>query len=188
MAVLPSSGAISLNDIRSSLGLSGAITLNDATVRAISPSGSASSGTTISFSSVYSYAYNPTISASTTNYNMKSAATTAGWNGRNQLNMTVTINSGVYVYSTSTGSYAFQTGATLPTSSYLGLVNNGVIIGQGGGGGAGGTGTAAGRSNGGAGGGAGPAFLAQWAISVTNNGTISGGGGGGGGGGGCYAY
>ena len=138
MAVLPTSGTISLGDVRSSLGLTGAISLNDATVRAISPAGSASSATAISLSSVYSYGYNPTIAANVTNYNMKSAAIAAGWDQRRQLNMSVTINSGIYVYSTSTGAYAFQTGSTFPTGSYLGLTNNGVIRGKGGDGGAGG--------------------------------------------------
>jgi len=86
------------------------------------------------------------------------------------------------VYSTSTGSYAFDTGSTFPAGSTLALTNNGIILGRGGDGGTGGLNTTPGT----AGGAGGPAFIARYAISVTNNGTIGGGGGGGGGGSGDY--
>jgi len=110
-----------------------------------------------------SFVFNATISANTQNYNLKSAAIGAGWNQVDPLVATVTINSGVYVGSSSTGSYAFDTGATFPAGSTLAVVNNGYILG------AGGTSAAAG----------GTAFRAQAAVTVTNNGTIGGGGGGG---------
>jgi hypothetical protein len=129
-----------------------------------------------------SFTFNQTIAANTTNYNLKSAAIAAGWNQTAPLDATVTINSGVYVYSTSTGAYAFQTGVTFPAGTILRLINNGTILGAGG---AGGNGrsiasgyVATGGTNGGAGG---PGLLAQQAITITNNGSISGGGGGGGG-------
>ena len=152
-------------------------------------------GAQVSFSTFYgksnAYVFNQTISTNTTNYNLKSAAIAAGWNQTSALNATVTINSGVFVYSTSTGSYAFDTGSTFPSGTTLALINNGTIIGKGGDGGAGGGGTAhtgdgtnpAPGSVGGNGGSAGPAFIAQYAINVTNNSIINGGGGGGGGGG-----
>jgi hypothetical protein len=115
--------------------------------------------------------FSPTIAATTTNYNLYSAARAAGWDGVAPLNATVTINSGVYVGGSTTGSYAFATGSGFPAQTTLKLVNNGVIVGKGGDGGSWGYG----------GGNGGPALLAQYPIQVTNNGTIAGGGGGGGG-------
>jgi hypothetical protein len=126
--------------------------------------------------------FSPTIASNTANYNLKSAAIAAGWNQVLPLNATVTINSGVYVYSTSTGAYAFQTGVTFPAGSVLRLINNGIILGMGGVGSTpapyasisvSGTAPTVG----------GPALLAQNAITITNNGVIGGGGGGGGSGG-----
>jgi hypothetical protein len=125
--------------------------------------------------------FSPTIASNTANYNLKSAAIAAGWNQVLPLNATVTINSGVYVYSTSTGAYAFQTGVTFPAGSVLRLINNGIILGGGGNGSSAriyattnlGTAPTTG----------GPALLVQQAITITNNGVIGGGGGGGGSGG-----
>jgi len=125
------------------------------------------------------FTFSQTISSDTTNYNLKSAAISGGWNQVLPLTATVTINNGIFVYSTSTGSYAFDTGSTFPTGTSLNLINNGTILGKGGGGGAGTSGQAVGN----AGSSAGPAFIARANINVTNNGTIGGGGGGGGGGG-----
>lgn len=112
------------------------------------------------------------------NYNLKTAALAAGWNGTMPLIAVVTITAGVVLGSTSTSTYSFDTGAGFPDGSKLFLVNNGTIAGHGG--------NAAAApppsqvttpgSNGGAGG---PAFRAQFPITVTNNGTIGGGGGGG---------
>ena len=124
-----------------------------------------------------------TIAANTSNYNMKVAAANAGWNQTDPLDLTVVINAGVTVGSTSTGAYAFDTGTGFPAGSTLALINNGTIRGCGGNGGVG-----AGVNSGGgyvaaaAGGVGGPAFIARYAIAVTNNGIIAGGGGGGGGG------
>ena len=178
---VPSSGAISMNDFNVSIGAAGTTqrSFSDATFLSQAGNKTATSGQNVSLGDIYSYAYNPTIASNVTNYNMRSAAVSAGWNGYKQLNMTVTVNSGVYVYSTSTGSYSFDTGSTFPTGSSLRLNNNGVIIGKGGAGGGGGAGS--GITYGTAGGAAGPAFIARNAISVQNAGTISGGGGGGGG-------
>jgi len=136
------------------------------------------------------FTFNQTISSDTTNYNLKSAAIAAGWDQSKPLIATITINAGVYVYSTSTGSYAFDTGSSFYTGSTLALINNGTILGRGGDGGQGafynsGTDSIVGANRNGTT--AGPAFIARYAISVTNNGTI-GGGGGGGGGGGLFIY
>ena len=82
----------------------------------------------------------------------------------------ITIDTGVVIGSTSTGSFAFQTG-NFPSGSTLNIINNGTIVGCGGAGGGidedGGDG--------------GNAMYFSLDATVTNNGTIGGGGGGGGG-------
>lgn len=138
----------------------------------------------VTFTTINVFVYNTTIAAMTTNYNMRSAAIAAGWNQVVPLQMGVTIAGGVVIGSTSTGAYAFDTGASYPSGSSLALINNGYIVGAGGAGGMGNA-TAAQQGGGpGAGGdGGGPALLAQAALTINNTGTIGGGGGGGGGGG-----
>ena len=131
---------------------------------------------TISAPPTYNFA--PTISSNTLNYNVYSAAIAAGWNGTTPLSATITIGSGVYVGSSSTSSFAFDTGTSIPSGSSISLINNGTIYGMGGAGGTGGNGDVGSPGSPG-----GPALRAQVALSVTNNGTIAGGGGGGGGGG-----
>lgn len=126
---------------------------------------------------------NLTISSSTTNYNMKSAAIAAGWDQIKVLNLTVTINSGVYIGSASTSSPAFDVGSGFPSGSSLAIVNNGYILGAGGTGGTGGGAGGGITYTGGSGSAGGPALRTQSAVSITNNGVIGGGGGGGGGGG-----
>lgn len=123
---------------------------------------------------------NLVISSDTLNYNVHSAALATGWDGVNPADITVTINSGVYVGSSSVGSYSFDTGSSYPASSTLFIVNNGYIYGAGG---AGARGTDAGGVTASPGGVGGPALLAQWPSTFSNLGTIAGGGGGGGGGG-----
>ncbi|HET9574536.1 MAG TPA: hypothetical protein VFP29_12510 [Methyloceanibacter sp.] len=139
------------------------------------------------------FLYTPTISANTNNYNMKSAAIAAGWDQVAPLVMTVTVNSGVVIGSTSTGSYAFDTGNTFPSGSRLKLVNAGKIVGKGGGGGdgsdamyrafVGDPGWGSNSSDGYSGTAGGPALNAQVALEIDNTGGVIGGGGGGGGGG-----
>jgi len=119
----------------------------------------------VAHKAIYGKSLTLTVSAHAQNYNMKTAALAAGWNGRSPLKLTVVVNSGVVIGSASTGSYAFDTDTGYPRGSSLTLVNNGTIAGTGG---------AASSGSGG------PAFRAQAAISITNNGTIGGGGGGGG--------
>jgi hypothetical protein len=177
---LNSSGPISLGgstagqSIAVELGQSATaqISLNDAAVRELAgvPSGAITMPTNF-YGKSSSFVFNQTISSDTTNYNLKSAAIAAGWNQTKPLVATVTINGGVYVYSTSTGTYAFDTGSTFPAGTSLNLINNGVILGRGGDGGNGGVNQ---NGQGGAGGAGGPAFIARYAINVTNNGTIGG--------------
>jgi hypothetical protein len=135
------------------------------------------------------FVYNPTISADTNNYDMRAAAVSAGWDQVLPLLMTVTVNAGVVIGSTSTGSYSFDTGITFPSGSLLALVNNGKVLGKGGLGGNGaGSSYLTAENNATAGAAGGPALRAQHALSITNNDTVGGGGGGGGGGGSAYIW
>lgn len=185
-------GTISMSQVNVELQLSATtpISLNQASVRSLAgvPSG------TISMNNLrgktYYFYYTPTINANQTNFNLKSSAIAAGWDQVRPLNATVTIGSpsstNVYVYSTSTGAYAFQTGSSFPAGSLLALVNYGIILGCGGAGGVGAKPEIP-YASGGSGTSGGPAFLAQYPITITNYGVIAGGGGGGGGGNGFYA-
>ena len=168
---LNSSGPISLGgstagqSIAVELGQSATaqISLNDAAVRSLAgvPSGAITMPTNF-YGKSSSFVFNQTISSDTTNYNLKSAAIAAGWDQTKPLVATVTINAGVYVYSTSTGSYAFDTGSSFYAGSTLALINNGIILGRGGDGGNGGLETTPGT----AGGAGGPAFIARYATCL----------------------
>ena len=131
--------------------------------------------------------YDLIISSHTANYNLKTAAIQAGWDGSRAATFNVTINSGVYVYSTSSSAPAFDTGANFPSGTIINLINNGFIYGKGGDGGNAGLGNAYNPVPGVAGSDGGTALLAQYQINISNNGIIAGGGGGGGGGGGATA-
>jgi len=126
------------------------------------------------------FTYNYTIPANTNNFDLRKAIVDAGWNGTQAVNATLTIATGIYVTSISTGSYAVYISPTFPAGSSLTLINNGYIIGKGGDGGIGAGGAA--RITGSAGTAGGPALYVGYSTSITNNGTIGGGGGGGGGG------
>lgn len=125
------------------------------------------------------YSLNLIVAADTLNYNMRSAAIAAGWDGITPINLTCTVNAGVVIRASSTSSYAVDTHSSWPTGSTITLINNGTISGRGG---AGGSiwGTHAGGSGG-------PAFRNQFAgLKIINNGVIQGGGGAGGIGGGRH--
>ena len=124
-----------------------------------------------------------TISSDTTNYNIFTAAGSP----TSPVIVTLTINSGVNVYSTSTSSYALDTGSGWPSGSSITIANSGKIIGMGGAGGAGQYATPSGGS-GAAGADGGPALNVQYASIITGSGSIVAGGGGGGGGGCGYRY
>lgn len=116
-----------------------------------------------------SYVFKETISANVQNYNLRARALAAGWNGLAPLDAQISVAAGVVVGSSSTSSYAFDTGASFPAGSRLALSNSGYIVGAGGAGGAAGGGGNAG----------GPALRAQYPLAVANVGTIGGGGAGG---------
>jgi hypothetical protein len=107
-----------------------------------------------------------TISSNQVNTNLRTLAVNAGWNQASAVQATV--GSGVYIYSTSTGTPALTIDGSWPKG--VTLVNNGYIMGMGGAGGA---------APGGSGGGGGPAMSLGVSFSLTNNSYIGGGGGGG---------
>jgi len=130
---------------------------------------------------------NLTIASNTANYNVYSAAVAAGGISGKRWFVKVTIESGVYVYSTSTANPALDVSTGYPTNSRIEIVNNGLIYGAGGAGGQGRSVTSApGFSGGSTGGAGGTGLKTTIACFLTNNGVVAGGGGGGGGGGAAY--
>jgi hypothetical protein len=128
---LPASGAISFNAINVELGVAGTTTanINQATYRTLAgvPSG------TIALSNFYGKsnraAVSFTYSSNTTNASLNITSLSGYAAGTSDV--TITINSGVYVYSTSTGT----PGLTLSGGSSgdtVTVVNNGFILGKGG--------------------------------------------------------
>jgi hypothetical protein len=142
------------------------------------------------------YTANLTIAANTNNYDIRAAAIAAGWDGSSVLHANLIINSGVWVGSVSTSTFAVDTNSSgsFPAGSTIEITNNGTVIGRGGDGGHGSNawaysnntdgGTATNDGNDG-----GDALYCRdntnITIELTNNGTLYGGGGGGGGGGFC---
>lgn len=139
---LNNSGPISLRgttagqSIQQELGLSGQISLLDSAVRTLAgvPTGPVTMPTNF-YGKANAFVFNQTISSNTNDYNLRNAAIAAGWDQVLALNATVTINPGVFVGSSSTGSAAFQTGSSFPAGSTLSIINNGSIVGRGGNGG-----------------------------------------------------
>lgn len=141
------------------------ISLNDSTVRTLAGVASGQIAMPTNFyGKTNTFAFS--ITTNQTNVNLATLATGAGWNGTAKV--VATINSGVYVYSTSTGTPALTVSGSFPNG--VSLVNNGYILGCGGGGG----------SGAGAGSSGGTALSVSFPLSVTNNNIIGGGGGGGG--------
>ena len=127
---------------------------------------------------VGAFVFTPTISADTSDYNLKTAAIAAGWDQVTPLLATVTVDAGIVLPATATSGYGFDTGATFPAGTVLTLICQGYICGMGG---AGGSGGANGSGKGIVGLPGGAALRAQYPISIDAlGGTIAGGGGGGG--------
>jgi len=119
-----------------------------------------------------------TIASNTYNYDVYTNRTPGYVAGITDL--IVTVNPGVAVGSTSTGTYAMLVPSAFNPGDTVTIVNNGTVIGMGGGGGLG-----AGPSGspvGSPGAGGGNAVYVNRPTVITNNGTLAGGGGGGGGG------
>lgn len=118
------------------------------------------------------FVWRPTISADVSNYNLRSAAIAAGWDGVVPLDAEVTVGSGIVLSANSTSAYGFDTGSGFPVGTSLKLIMPAYVCGMGGAGGAAST----------AGSNGGPALRAQHAITIDATGGVIAGGGGGGGG------
>jgi len=144
---------------------------------------------TISMSNFYGsanrVAYTLTISGNTYNYDVYANRGPSYVSGASDI--TVQVNPGVTVGSTSVPAYAMLVPSSFSPGDTVTIVNNGVIQGMGGGGGNGGAANIGTPFPGSAGGAGGNALYVNRPTVVTNNGTIAGGGGGGGGGGGSSA-
>lgn len=182
-------GQIGLSDVNAELDLSptALITMNDADVRTLA--GVGGSGTVISMNDLRGksnrVALSITITGNTTNYNVYTAASSQPTYDAGKTDLTLTINPGVIVYSTSTGSSALSVPSSFNPADTVTIVNNGTILGAGGGGGTGvyyGSGY---NTNGSPGG---PALYVARPVTFTNNNRIAGGGGGGAGGLGSVSY
>lgn len=174
---LPSSGAISLGQVNTELGVSATATrsLGDTTTRNLF--GVASGAISMSQGYGKANAFGFTISANQTNANLRTLAVNAGWNQSSKV--VATINAGVYVSSNSTGTPALTVNGSFPGG--VELVNNGFIVGMGGNGGKAANSGTVGLPGG-------PALSASVPVTIRNAGTIAGGGGGGGGGGAVSFY
>lgn len=173
---LQSSGSISLSDINVELGNSSTqtISLNDSTVRTLLnvPSG------TISLSDAYGKSnrvqINYIISSNSQQLSLSPTTFTNYVAGKSDI--TITVNSGVYVWSDSTSVAGLTINGGLNAGDTLKLVNNGYIIGKGG---KGGDGINAPNLTIAENGGTGLSIFNN--ISINNLSYIAGGGGGGGG-------
>jgi len=153
------------------------ISLNDANVRTLLqvPSGA------ISMNAAYGKSNRPTASTTFTTNTTSTSVNVASLSGyvAGSTDITITVNAGVYVYSTSTANYALTiTGGT--TGDTITVVNNGFIMGMGG----------RGYHNALAATAGGPAIdisgIGTASITINNQCGYIGGGGGGGNGGGAY--
>lgn len=121
------------------------------------------------------YVYNRTISVNTSNFNLRNDIISSGWDQVSPLSVSVTINSGIYVWATSVTVAAFDTDV-LPAGVNVNIYNNGIIMGCGGNGGYAGAFSSKGDP-----GLPGACALRSYCnVTLVNNGYILGGGGGGG--------
>ena len=168
---LPSSGAISLNDVNVELGNSATaqISMNDAAVRGLFGVASGTIQMSNGYGKSNTFAF--TISSTQVDANLRTLAVAAGWDQSTAVE--ATIGSGVNI----NGSVAANSTAALTIDgSWPGgvtLINNGYIVGRGGAGNNGNVGPYIAAQAGGR------ALSASVAVTIDNQGTIAGGGGGG---------
>jgi len=177
---LPSSGSISFSAIQTEFGGTNPISLSEYyragsfVADGIPANLNISTSGQISVNQFYGalkpYVFNATIASNTNNYNVNTAATSAGWNGVTPLLANITVNSGVTVSATVTTTAAMTVGV-MPAGSIVNITNNGVITGL-----SGTRGTF--RNANGKPGGVG--ILSSALLNLTNNNVICGGGGSGG--------
>lgn len=171
---LPSSGALSMSAINAEFGRGNNLGAYRGTTWYTDAGSSGTfSSTNLSFNEFYgkrltSPTFSFSIASNQTNANLRSLAVAAGWNQSSAV--IATVNSGVYIYSTSTGTPGLTINGSWPGG--ITLVNNGNIMGMGGAGGSGGS--VVGEAGG-------PAISLGVSCTITNNSYIAGGGGGGGG-------
>jgi hypothetical protein len=148
------------------------ISLNDTAVRALA---GVSSGTITMPTNFYgkSNTLIVPVSSNQVNMNLRTYALSNGWNGTSAFQLT--INNGVYIYSTSTSTPAITITGSWPGG--VTIVNNGYVIGMGG---AGGKGVWDNRSSVSGNPGGTAIFLGVNATIVNNTGAFIAGGGGGG--------
>lgn len=181
---LAASGAISFYDLNVELGLSGTaqVSFNDSDLRSFLGKDTGA----ISLDDAHGRSQaSITIGSDQYNYDIYTAVVNAGKYSSGKTRVVATIDGGVVVGSTSTGSYAL-TIQSFTSGDTVRIVNNGYIIGMGGKGGRGdgGSGYNRGSASGGTDGDpGGNAIYANFPATIVNNGIIAGGGGGGGGGG-----
>ena len=159
---LPPSGQISLSQVNTELGYSStaSITMNDSAVRTLF--GVSSGAISMSNGWGKANAWAGTITSNQSNLNLRTWATGAGWNGSSKA--TITVNAGVWIWATTTGTAGMTINGSWPGGCFL--VNNGNIIGKGGG-----------QNNDTAGEAGGPAISLGVNCTITNNSYIAGGGG-----------
>jgi len=170
---LPSSGPLSMSAINTEFGRGLNLNAYRGTSWFTAAGGSGTfTSTNLGFDQFYgkqlaSPTFSFAISASQANANLRSLAVAAGWNQSSAV--VATVNGGVYIYSTSTGTPGLTINGSFPGG--VTLVNNGLIMGMGGQGGQGGTISGAAGGN---------AISLGVSVTITNNSYIAGGGGGGG--------
>lgn len=170
---LPSSGRIKLSDVNTELGLSSTtrISLGQLSVLTLfNISGGRIALAADGYGKANRVSLSTTFSSNTTQTTVTASSLSGYVAGKTDL--TITVNSGVYLYSTDTAAPALTiTGAT--TGDTITLVNNGYIMGKGGDS----VHSYGTRRNDGRPGG--PAISISYPLIITNNSYIGGGGGGG---------